>query len=183
VYLACWPLATVWLTGPVIPTVKSNPVPESATVAGVATAEELTVSAPDEAPPELGWKTTEAVQFAPAARLPVQVFCAMLNGALAASESDPISYPLELVTVTACAVLDCPAATTAKAICDGFVARPVESCPDPFNCTVAGATPEVDDDTASVAAIAPVADGVNTICALQLLPLSSVAPHVIPVIE
>ena len=54
VYVACCPLATVWLAEPVIATVKSNPVPESATVAGVETAEEVTVSDPEAEPPALG---------------------------------------------------------------------------------------------------------------------------------
>ena len=70
---------------------KSKPVPESATVAGVATAVELTVSDPEAEPPVLGVKTTEAVQLAPAARLPVQPFCVMLNGAEAASATDPMA--------------------------------------------------------------------------------------------
>ena len=54
VKLACWPLATVWLAGPVMLTAKSNPVPESGTVAGAATEEEVTVRAPVAEPPALG---------------------------------------------------------------------------------------------------------------------------------
>jgi hypothetical protein len=44
-------------------------------------------------------------------------------------------------------------------------------------------TPEVDEETASVAAMAPVALGVKTICTVQLLPLASSAPQVVAAIE
>ena len=71
-------------------TVKSKPVPESATVAGVATAAELMVSVPVAGPPVLGAKATATVQLAPAARLPVQPFCVMLKGAEVTREIDPM---------------------------------------------------------------------------------------------
>ena len=83
---------TVSLAGPEKASVKSKPVPESATVTGAATDDELTVSVPVMRTRQR-WaeRTTEAVQLAPAARLPVQVFCAMLNGADAASVTEPMA--------------------------------------------------------------------------------------------
>ena len=62
-----------WIAAP------AAPVPLSNTVAGVATEAELTVNVPDAAPTAVGRKTTPIVQFAPAARLPVQEFCVTLN--------------------------------------------------------------------------------------------------------
>jgi hypothetical protein len=54
VYLACCPRATVSLPGPVTATAKLKPVPANATVAGITTAAELTVSVPCAEPPALG---------------------------------------------------------------------------------------------------------------------------------
>ncbi len=85
--------------------------------------------------------------------------------------------------VTACAVLDWPAATTGKLSCAGFVARPLAISPEPLRGTETGATPLVEDETASVAAMAPVALGVKTICTVQLLPLFSSAPQVVAATE
>ena len=74
-------------------------------------------------------------------------------------------------------------ATTGNVSCVGFVARPAVSCPEPFSGTETGATPEVDEETTSVAAMAPVAAGVKTICAVQLVPLLSKAPQVVEGME
>lgn len=87
------------------------------------------------------------------------------------------------MTVTGCAVLDWPAATTGNAIWAGLVARPEARIPEPFSGTEAGATPKVDEETASVAAMAPVALGVKTIWTVQLLPLASSAPQVVAAME
>ena len=85
--------------------------------------------------------------------------------------------------VTGCIELDWPAAITGKVICDGFAAKPVANCPAPFSGTETAETPEVEEETASVAEMEPVADGVKTICAVQLLPLASDEPQVEEVTE
>ena len=72
-------------------TLKAKPTPESATVAGVATALELTVRVPLAEPPMIGAKTIDTVQLAPAAKLPVQPFCVMLNGAESTTEIAPMA--------------------------------------------------------------------------------------------
>ena len=81
--------------------------------------------------------------------------------------------------MTDCAVLDRPALITGNVSCVGFVAKPEVSWPEPFSGTETGVTPVVDEETTSVAAMAPVAPGVKTICAVQLLPLLSKAPQVV----
>ena len=63
----------------------------------------------------------------------------------------------ELVTVTDCAVLDWPAATTAKVRSTGFAVRPLASSPVPLSATDTGATSAVEDEIASVAVMTPVA--------------------------
>ena len=158
---------------------KSKPVPESATVAGVATAVELMESEPVAEPPAVGEKTTEAVQLAPAARLPVQPFCATLKGPEAASVTEPMAKLVELVMVTDCAALDWPAAIAAKVSWVGLVVRPLANCAEPLRGIETAATPVVEDETKSAAAMEPVALGVKTICAVQLLPLFRSAPQVV----
>ena len=81
----------VWVVGPEAVSVKSKPTPARATVAGVATADDVTVRTPVEEPLAGGPKTTEAVQLAPAARVLVQVFCVTLNGAAVARAMEPIA--------------------------------------------------------------------------------------------
>ena len=85
--------------------------------------------------------------------------------------------------VTDCAALDWPTATTAKVSWAGLVAKPLVSCPEPLRGTDAAATPVVEDETTSVAAMEPVALGVKTICAVQLLPLFKSAPQVVETTE
>ena len=137
---------------------KSKPVPESATVAGVATAAELTVSAPVAEPPALGGKTTEAVQLAPAARLPVQVFCAMLNGAVAASATEPMAVAGgvgdgDRLRRAGLARGDHGKGEHAR---DWWRGR--SPCtPEPLSGTETAATPAVEEETTSVAAMEPVA--------------------------
>ena len=60
---------------------------------------------------------------------------------------------------------------------------PVTTCPIPLNGTWTGVTPAVDDDTTSVADICPTAAGVKPTCTVQLLPVASVAPHVLALHE
>ena len=81
--------------------------------------------------------------------------------------------------VTVCAVLVCPAATTGKVSSTGFAVRPFVSCPVPFSDTETGATSAVEDEIASVAAITPVALGVKTTWAVQVLPPFSTVPQVV----
>jgi hypothetical protein len=57
-------------------------MPDSATLKGDAVPLALTVNVPAAVPPATGWKMTAALQLAPAARLPVQVFCVIPNGPL-----------------------------------------------------------------------------------------------------
>ena len=80
-------------------------------------------------------------------------------------------------------MLDWPAATTGNAIWAGLVAKPEARIPEPLSGTEIGATPEVDEETASEAAMAPVAPGVKTICTVQLLPFASSAPQVVAAME
>ena len=87
--------------------------------------------------------------------------------------------PLVLLTVTVCAALDCPTLVTAKVNCGGLTFKPDQTCPAPFSGTVAGATPRVEEETVSVAALPPAAAGVKITCAVQLLPLASVVPQVV----
>lgn len=70
--VAVCPLATVWL-GEGATTVKSKPVPESATVILAARALLAAVSEPLTAPVVGGTKTTATVQLAPTANCAVQV--------------------------------------------------------------------------------------------------------------
>ena len=72
------------------------------------------MSVPVAEPLVLGTKNTEAVQLAPAARLPVQLFCARRKARIAASVTEPMVELDELVKVTDCAALDWPTPTAAK---------------------------------------------------------------------
>ena len=66
----------------------------------------LTVSVPAAVPPVAGWNITAALQLAPAARLPVQVFCVSPNGPLTEAPASPIAKLLVLLIVTGSAELD-----------------------------------------------------------------------------
>jgi hypothetical protein len=122
------------------------------------------------------------VQFTPAARLLVHVFCVRVNCELtervrAFAEKLPV-----LPTVTVCAALDCPGLTTGKVNSCGLTVSPVVVVPVPLSETFTGATPSIEDATTSVAALPPAVDGVKITCTVQLLPLVSVAPQsVVPV--
>src|SRR5579863_2097965 len=80
---------------------------------------------------------------------------------------------------TGCAALDKPITIPPKGIAGGCT----ESCggarPTPLSGTRAAATPVVDVETTSVAALPPVAAGVKTTCAVQLSPLASLPPQVV----
>ena len=82
---AVCPLETVWPVRPVTVTEKSKPVAERATETGEATEVDVRVNAPEAGPGVVGSKTTAAVQFAPAARLAVQVFWESVKGAVTES--------------------------------------------------------------------------------------------------
>ena len=66
-----------------------------------------------------------------------------------------------------------------KTSCAGFTLSPAGVCPVPLSGTVTGATPEVDEETASEAVAPPAAAGVKITCTVQLPPLASVAPQVV----
>ena len=89
----------------------------------------------------------------------------------------------ELVKVTDCAALDWPTPTAAKLSDVGLAASRRDVCPEPLSGTDTAATPVVEDETTSAAAMEPVALGVKTICAVQLLPLFRSAPHVVEATE
>ena len=55
--------------------------------------------------------------------------------------------------------------------------RPLDICPEPLRGTETAATPVVDDEITSAAAMEPVALGVKTICAVQLAPAFRTAPQ------
>ena len=86
--------------------------------------------------------------------------------------------------MTVCATLACPIVACVNAICAGLALRPDAAIPAPLNATATAFTPNVEDETVSVAAFPPVAVGVKITCTVQLLPLFSVAPHVVvPVVK
>jgi hypothetical protein len=144
---------------------------------------EVTVSAPVAVPLAVGSKMTAAVQLAPAARLVEHVFCERTNGALIASANVPTAYPLLLVIVTGTAVLARPTPTVENVTCAGLLPSPPGSCPAPFRATETAATPRVDEETARVAAMAPLADGVKTTWTVQLLSVARLVPQVVALME
>jgi hypothetical protein len=137
-----------------------------------------TVSEPVTLPFAVGVNTTAALQLAPAARLAPQVFCVKPNGAVAASISPVAVMLLVLLIVAVCAALAWLSVASVNAICAGLTFNP-----EPLNATVTAFTPSVEDVTASAAALAPAAAGVKITCNVQLLPLLSVAPHVVAPVE
>ena len=106
-----------------------------------------------------------------------------VKGALTPSASEPMASALLLLIVTVCAAAVCPTPTVAKLSCAGVPAIPVPTCPLPFKGIDTGVTPDVEDETTSVAPMGPVAAGVNTICTVQLLAALNVTPHVVAAIE
>lgn len=88
-----------------------------------------------------------------------------------------------LVSVTVCEGLDWPAATMGKTSCEGLTLSPAGICPVPVSVTLTGATPEVDEVTASEAVLPPAAAGVKITCSVQAAPLASVAPQVVVPVE
>jgi len=140
------------------------PVPLSDTVAGVAIAVELNVRIPVVAPIAVGAKITPTAQLAPAARLPPQVLCATLNWLDPIWPDRPTVNPLAaielvLVTVAVCAALVSPRPNVPKLNCVGVTVSPDAIWPVPFNGTVTGATPSVEEDTTSAAVMPPPAEG------------------------
>ena len=106
VKLAIWPEATLWLPVPETAAEKSKPVPYNGTVAGVERSGELMVNDPVAAPLAVGWNEMAALQFAPAASVPVQLFWLTVKADVAASEIELMAKPLPLLIVTVCAALD-----------------------------------------------------------------------------
>jgi len=122
---------------------------------------EVTVSAPATVPLAVGWKTMPTEQLAPEARLWGQVFCTMLNWELTVRRSEAAATLAVLLTVTVCDALDWPGATAGKVNWAGFTCRPDATCPVPFSGTGTTATPRVEDETTSVAALPPPTAGVK----------------------
>jgi uncharacterized membrane protein len=130
-----------------------------------------------------GEKTTPAEQLAPAAKPSVQVFCTRLKGDAVVSASEVAAELPLLVSVTVCAALEAPGATTGKTSCAGLTFNPVEDCPVPVRGTVTDATPEVDEETTSEVVAPPAAVGVKITGTVQLPPLASVEPQVVVPVE
>jgi hypothetical protein len=184
--LAVCPLEIDWALDPETTTVKSNgacPVPLSATVAEVAVEADAMLNVPVEVPPAVGVKATPTAQFAPAAKVsPVHVSCVRLNGDTTVSVSEAAEKLPVLVTVTVCAALGWPMTVDGKVNFDGLTLSTVRFAPLPLSGTLKAATPSVEEEIVSVAALAPVVAGVKITCTVQLLPLASAAPQlVIPV--
>src|SRR6185437_10029477 len=150
-----------------------------ATLAGVVTLGELTVSVPVAAALVAGANATDAVQYAPASRLPAHVFCVRTNGGETAIAIEIMLKFEVFVTVTVCDGVACPGLTAAKLSSVGFTLSPEASCAVPLSVTVAGLTPSVEEDTASVAAIPPPTMGLKTTCAVHEDPPFNVDPHVV----
>ena len=155
------------------------PIPLSGTLVGADCNDEATVNVPVKEPLTAGEKTTPTVQLAPAPRLTVQVLLTRAKGAVARSASELAATLAELVTVTVCAALDWPGATTEKLNCAGCTLRPVEDWPAPVSGTLVAATPGLDEEITSAAAAPPAIEGVKTTCTVQLDPLASVAPQLV----
>ncbi len=142
-----------------------------------------TVSVPVAAALLVGWNSTATVQMAPAPSVPVHVFCVRTNGGATAIVIVLNAYVVVLLTVTDCAGVDWPTFAAANVNCAGLTCSPVASCAVPPSEIEAGATPSVEEETVRIAATPPASDGVKTTCTVQLLPLFSVAPHVVAPVE
>jgi hypothetical protein len=159
------------------------PIPLSVTVAAVAIEAELTVNVPVAAPLTVGAKDTPAVQLAPGANDPTQVYCVQLKPWLAEIERAGTAYALEFEIVTVCAALVPPGTTAPKFKASGLTLRPDAVCVVPPRPTFTAATPGDDEEILKAAALPPVVCGLKTTCSTQLAPAASVAPHVVAEIE
>src|ERR1035438_3011321 len=107
---------------------------------------------------------------------PAHVLCPKPNGGEAETLSGLTATLPVLLTITVCAGLDCPGATTGKVSCAGLTL--IVPVPAPFSATVTALTPRDEEETARVAAFPPVANGLKVTSTVQLLPLTSFAPQV-----
>jgi hypothetical protein len=162
VYSAPCPLATDCVLDPRNATVKSNPIPFSATVAAAGSALLLTVRFPVCAPAAVGANSTLAVQLNPGPRLAAQVSFTRRNpaGAVSVRSVSASARPV-LVTVTVVALLVCPAPVTGKLIVAGVTCTAAASAPAPLSVTLAW-LPIAGEATFNVPVAAPVAAGANT---------------------
>ena len=99
----------------------------------------------------VGVKTTPVVQLSPAARVEPHVFWVRLNGGETARIRPLAELLLALVTVAICAAPGWPSVICVKVIWDGLIENPDKDCPVPVSGTWTGSTPEVDEETVSVA--------------------------------
>jgi len=178
VYVAVWPAATDWLEVASLVAVKLKPVPVSAAVTGEASAAEVTVSVPESGPVAVGEKPSDAVQLAPGAMLAVQVFAAIVKGPVTARETEGIATVDELVSVTVCAALDWLTASTPKAKVEGLTVRLAMMELVPLSGTDTAATPSVEEEMLTAAAMEPLLGGVKMTCAVQLEFAASDVPQV-----
>jgi hypothetical protein len=112
------------------------PVPLKAAVWGEPLALSVTVRVPVRAPAAVGVKVTEIVQLAPAATLVPQLLVSAKSPDAAIELSVRAAW-LELVSFTACAVLDVPVVCEAKVRLVGdSVAVGVAATPGPLSATV-----------------------------------------------
>ena len=124
---------------------KSNPVPDSGTVAFAPSALEATVSEPVCAPELAGANTIPTVQFAPAASVVPHVFAANLNPVLAvstrlSSETDELVF--EIVTVIE--LLEEPTPVMGKLTWAGCINTAPANPPVPLRATVVAVEIEMD---------------------------------------
>jgi len=158
--------------------VKSNPVPDSGTVAFAPSALDAIVSVPVCAPELIGANATLTVQFAPAASAVPQVLPVNLNPVLAvrtrlSSETDVLVF--EIVTVVALLVEPTP--VVGKATCAGNIWTAPVSPPVPLRATMVAVAIDV-DAIVNVPVSDPLCIGANPTPAVQLAPAARLLGHV-----
>lgn len=170
--------ATVGFNGEIV-NVVDVPEPESATLCGLPVAESAKLSVALRVPAAVGLKTTDAVQFAEAARLAPHVFAEMLKSVAFVPEIATLLIVIEELcpfdSFAACAALVLPTAVAANVRLVGLAVTPPGA--NPVSVTVCGLF-VAESVKFRVAARFPVAIGAKTTFAVQLADAASEVPHV-----
>ncbi len=132
-----------------------------AIVAALMKPYELTVKAPFTTPFATGVKTTVTVQLVPEARVATHEFPVRLNGDETAILRALRERYLCSRWLPSARHLARPRVASVNVICNGVMPIPDADWPMPLSSTCTGATPDVDEETVSVAVSAPAAAGVK----------------------